>query len=275
MQRNAILRNFNTIISYRVKNNKDALALAANYNHERLNPEDIMRTEENHAYMSIVTGRSSSKAFSALMDPPRANEISDSLLEEIIQKTWEEAMIREEKVKIEKDKNEQSIRIELPMFDEKIFVESEENLKTEKVIENNEQENQVDREDKSPDIEMNKNEEDCKSDLTVTDEQYSVAIESKLDEEVYENESQVTSESKNEEQILGDAEANLVNDEVIENNEQENHLSREENNSDLEVNKEKEDCDSDTNDDDLIITFNIPDDNKQSSKHSSNPFDLL
>ncbi|CAF1786272.1 helicase HerA domain-containing protein [Bacillus subtilis] len=91
----AILRNFSTIISYRVSNDDDAEEFAKYFNHEQLTAADIKRASENHAYMRISVGRSSSKVFSATMDPPRNSNIDVDRIEKVLKYTRDEALERE------------------------------------------------------------------------------------------------------------------------------------------------------------------------------------
>lgn len=101
----AILRNFSTIIAYRVRNSDDADAIADLLNHENLSSEELKRTPDNYAYMALSTGRSSSRTFSALMDKPRNEKIDNDLIERVLNRTWKEAMDREEKVTKEREKS--------------------------------------------------------------------------------------------------------------------------------------------------------------------------
>jgi DNA helicase HerA-like ATPase len=97
----AITRNFGSIISYQINNDDDAIFLEKFFNHEDLKAHDIKKTPENYAYMSLNIGRSKSRTFSALMNPPYSDVIDSARVEQLLKATLEKAL-EEEKEAIEK-----------------------------------------------------------------------------------------------------------------------------------------------------------------------------
>lgn len=122
----AILRNFNSLIAYKVKNPDDASTVQRYFNHEDLFEENLKNTPENYAYMRLSTGRSASRAFSALMDAPRHKKINPEVIEKVLERTWKEAMDREEKVK--KQKGIQDLKINFALPEEEIVKKTTQEL---------------------------------------------------------------------------------------------------------------------------------------------------
>jgi len=110
----AITRNFSSIISYQISNKDDSEILEQFFNHPKLKAANIRETPENYAYMALNVGRTRSRTFSALMNPPYGEEIDIEKVEYVRRRTLEEAMEREIAAKEKKSKESAFAFIPVP-----------------------------------------------------------------------------------------------------------------------------------------------------------------
>ena len=119
----AIGRNFNNQIAFRVNHDEDAAFIANLFNDKKLTAVNFKETMENHAYVRIGVGRSASRPFSVLMDPPIYLKPNESIINELVKDTLDRAMKREnEAIKKEQEQKE---KVTLNIYNENKAEEKE------------------------------------------------------------------------------------------------------------------------------------------------------
>lgn len=100
----AILRNFGTLISYRLQRLADAETLAETFVHKEIQPKDLLKIEKNNAYVRLAAGRDTIPVCSCQMDPPEPIEtnLQKQNVEYLIQKTLARVKTDKELEKVEK-----------------------------------------------------------------------------------------------------------------------------------------------------------------------------
>lgn len=102
---NAIFRNFATQIMFRINHPDDARELERLFNDPRLTEADFKRTPDNHAYVRLNVGRSSSMPFSIKTNEPVSQIRNDELIRQQIDDTNQRAFESEnEYVRREEEK---------------------------------------------------------------------------------------------------------------------------------------------------------------------------
>lgn len=71
----AILRNFGSLVAYRVPSPVDAQTLAQVFAHPEILPENIQKIDKNNAYMRLAYGRDTTKAFSCQLKAPEIIDV--------------------------------------------------------------------------------------------------------------------------------------------------------------------------------------------------------
>lgn len=97
----AVFRNFNTHIAFRVNHEKDAKFVADNFNDPNITDRDYQSTPENFAYVRLNLGRSTSAPFSLMANAPKYARADKAVIQQLVDMSIDRAMIREEERKRE------------------------------------------------------------------------------------------------------------------------------------------------------------------------------
>ncbi|KZE78162.1 hypothetical protein AV654_19495 [Paenibacillus elgii] len=92
----AVFRNFNTHIAFRVNHEKDAKFVADNFNDPNITDRDYQSTPENFAYVRLNLGRSTSTPFSIMANAPKYSSANKEVIQQLVDTSIDRAMIREE-----------------------------------------------------------------------------------------------------------------------------------------------------------------------------------